>query len=124
MTEESEVGREIKALGTIRLAAQEEAQSISVDAGAAAAKEDEALFEREIRKTLLGRLKLVINVFVGIFCIAILFRSWHFLAPEAWAFLSEKQIGLIDTILTSGFFVLLGGIAKDTITNVLPKRRG
>ena len=56
-------------------------------------------------------------IFVGLAVLGIAIFAWHQMAPNAWGWLSERQLDKLQTILFSGALVGLGGhIARRYLT--------
>ncbi len=100
-------------------AARREGQAVTEQSVVIAVKEVDELFHEEIRKTLLRIIKTTLNVALGLFCITLIVRAWHLLAPSCWGWIDAEHLKNIDSLLKSGLFVAVGGIGKEVITKSL-----
>jgi len=112
-------------LAAISNAAREEAQLLattSPDASINALREDEYLFQKAIRGKVLASIKIIINLFIVLFCLTVVIRFIHLLFPM-WGWLNASQIEQVDKLLKSGLLITAGGIGKDVLVNSLPSKR-
>lgn len=105
-------------------AARREEQTVTEELVVTAVKEDDDLFRVEIRKTLLRIIKTTLNVALGLFCVTLVVRAWHLLAPTCWGWIDAEHLKDIDSLLKSGLFVAIGGIGKEVITKSLESKKG
>jgi len=103
----------------ISKAANREGQVVTADAVVEAVREEDDLFRKEVRKSLLWVTKFLIRFTLGLFCVTVSVRAWHMLIPQ-WGWIDEEHMKVIDGILKSGALVAAGGIAKDVVVKSLP----
>ncbi len=103
----------------ISKAANREEQVVTTAAVAEAVKEEDDLFRKEVRKSLLWVTKFLIRFTLGLFCATVSVRAWHMLIPQ-WGWIDDEHMKLLDGILKSGALVAAGGIAKDVVIKSLP----
>lgn len=100
-------------------AARREEQVVTTAAVETAVKEEDDLFRKEVRKSLLWVTKFLIRFTLGLFCVTVSVRAWHMLIPQ-WGWIDDEHLKVIDGLLFSGALVAAGGIAKDVIIKSLP----
>lgn len=106
----------------ISKAASRQEQTVTQAAVVEASKEEDDLFQREIRKSLLRGVKTLINYTLFLFCVIVAVRVWHLLIPN-WGWIDDEHLKDIDSLLKSGALVAAGGIAKDVIIKSIPTDR-
>jgi hypothetical protein len=103
-------------------AANRQEQAVTKPAVVEAVKEQDNLFQIEIRRKILGVVKTVIDVVLFLFCIILIVRAWHLINPypHRYTWLDEKHLELIDNLLKSSVLVAVGGVFRDAIVGSLP----
>jgi|GEM_PF-3835090 len=109
-------------LEAIGSAARQEEQSLSPSDNISALKESDDLFAGLLRK-LYWSAGWVLYFLIFIFCSIFLVRTLHWLLPDQYCWLTPAKLTSIDTLLSSGGFIALGGIGKDFLVNSLTARR-
>jgi hypothetical protein len=75
----------------------------------------------KLRGLLYKLAHVTIWITIGIAVPTLVIRTWHFLAPADWGWLSDPQLALIDTSIIS---ILVGAIIPILVGRVLQKERG